>query len=390
MSLAGKKIIMAEHLDWDSPCQVGSHAYADYFLRDGAQVLWFTSAWSLPSLIFSKNSTWVKVERWLANARAEVRPGLYVYSPFTCLPSKNKPLLRSHLAARHGLRYTIPRVTSWLKSRGWGEVDLLWTTNVVHADLLDMVRYKRSAYRIADMTAAYKDVTPAFRKVEDEVIARVDQVFVASRAMQDYVVRLNKNCQYLPNGVYLDRFRNSSYPAEYHDMPSPKAIYVGAIDERLDINLLRVLAEQLPDVSFCLIGPVSVDVSALVRASNVYLLGCREQSQLAGYLEHADVGIIPFVRNDLTQHVSPLKLLQYFASGLPVVSTDLAEIRSLGSPALLACGAKEFADATLEALRGGRNRPEYARHASDNTWESRYKVVRAWFSSCSAELARVT
>jgi hypothetical protein len=59
---------------------------------------------------------------------------------------------------------------------------------------------------------------------------------------------------------------------------------------------------------------------------------------LPRYLHNADVGLIPFAARDhpdLVDGIHPLKLYEYLACGLPVVASSWAEIRGMGSPAIL-------------------------------------------------------
>jgi glycosyltransferase involved in cell wall biosynthesis len=62
---------------------------------------------------------------------------------------------------------------------------------------------------------------------------------------------------------------------------------------------------------------------------NVHLLGRRPYSALPGYCKAFDVALLPFVKNELTEYANPLKLREYLAAGLPVVSTDIPEARAL-------------------------------------------------------------
>ena len=81
------------------------------------------------------------------------------------------------------------------------------------------------------------------------------------------------------------------------------------------------------------------------KLSNVIFVGAVERDRLPAYLNHADVGIIPFNCRDflpLIEPVRPLKLYEYMACGLPVVSVAWQELRQMNSPAWLAETIDEF------------------------------------------------
>jgi glycosyltransferase involved in cell wall biosynthesis len=87
---------------------------------------------------------------------------------------------------------------------------------------------------------------------------------------------------------------------------------------------------------------------------NVHLLGQKPYSALPGYCRGFDVGIIPFRINELTVRANPLKLREYLAAGLPVVSTALPEVARYDGLVHLADGAREFI-AGIEAAVADRS-----------------------------------
>ena len=89
------------------------------------------------------------------------------------------------------------------------------------------------------------------------------------------------------------------------------------------------MAEQHPDWTVAVIGKASVDISSLERLPNVKLLGRRPYDELPRYCKAFSVGVMPFALNELTTNVNPIKMREYLSGGLPVVSTDLPEVRGL-------------------------------------------------------------
>ena len=90
-------------------------------------------------------------------------------------------------------------------------------------------------------------------------------------------------------------------------------------------------------------GKSLVDVSNLQKP-NVHLLGRKAYADLPPYMKRFDVGLIPFRLNELTRNVNPIKLREYFSAGLPVVSSDIPEVRHYADdkfgdePGALGCG----------------------------------------------------
>ena len=90
-------------------------------------------------------------------------------------------------------------------------------------------------------------------------------------------------------------------------------------------------------------------------------VGRKPYSELPGYCKAFDVALLPFVKNELTENANPLKLREYLAAGLPVVSTDIPEAVAVAERGVyLADGADAFVTRVGEALVGGAG-PDRAR-----------------------------
>jgi glycosyltransferase involved in cell wall biosynthesis len=157
----------------------------------------------------------------------------------------------------------------------------------------------------------------------------------------------------IPNGVDVARYRAgraAPLPSDLADVPAPRAVYIGALHEWFDFDLLADVARRLPRLSFVLLGFHSAPLPPL--PSNVHFLGSRPWQDLPRYLAACAVGIIPFRVNDLTLHVDPLKFYEYLASDLPCVSTPMHTLEQYQSPGVLTLAATPdaFAQGVEEAL----------------------------------------
>src|SRR5262249_62020881 len=86
-----------------------------------------------------------------------------------------------------------------------------------------------------------------------------------------------------------------------------------------------------------------------------------------------DAGLIPFRRGAEGAHSSPIKLYEYLAAGLPVISTPIPECMAF-SEVQIAQTAADFA-AFLDIARRLRgsdaNRPRARERARQNDWSVR-------------------
>ena len=97
-------------------------------------------------------------------------------------------------------------------------------------------------------------------------------------------------------------------------------------------------------------------MSLLEHQPNIRLFGLRPHAELARYIRGFGVGIVPYKLSEYTANVYPTKLNEYLVMGIPVVATDLPEIRRFnrehGEVVSVASGVDAFADAISNAIRG--------------------------------------
>ena len=183
----------------------------------------------------------------------------------------------------------------------------------------------------------------AFAMYDSELMAELnrkccrgaDDVVASSKDLFDRCKLRNENVHLIRHGVSFDHFVTAVNDElrRPSDLPDGKIIgFFGLISEWVDQELLVRLAKEIPDAHIVLIGKADVNVESLATVSNIHILGPKLFDELPSYVAHFDVGIIPFVVNDLTKAVNPIKLREMLAAGCPVVSTDLEEVRGWGAP----------------------------------------------------------
>ena len=231
------------------------------------------------------------------------------------------------------------------------------------------------------------------RKIERQhqlLLNSAEIVLATSRALYDQVKPHRPDALLCPNGVDYDRFTESIHgdsepPGDIAPMlfqGSPTVGYVGALAEWLDFDLLEGVARLRPDVVFILIGP-DLDGSTpskLTEIQNIHRLGVKVHDEVPIYLQYFDITMIPFLVNDVTHAVSPIKLFEYMAAAKPVISTPLNE--SIQYPGVLIAGNhQEFSNKIDEALQL-KSDAEYINLitgvAKENSWAERaYQILDA-------------
>lgn len=268
-------------------------------------------------------------------------------------------------ARRHGLRE--PRVITGNPMVA-GFCDLTWARSVTWYAIDDWAEH--FAY------AAWSD---AFRAAYDRVRERGRRVAAVSQGLLERLAPSGPGAV-VPNGIDPGEWSEPRpAPAWLADLPRPIFLYVGALDLRIDLDWLRALSAAQPRASLLLVGPLSnpEHFTAVSGLSNLYIRPPVERDELVGLIGGADVGLLPHTVTPLTRAMSPLKLLEYLAAGLPVAGTDLEPVRSLGHPRVhLAGDAAGFIAAAQSALAQGRaSESERGRFVAQNAWRSRHDRV---------------
>jgi glycosyltransferase involved in cell wall biosynthesis len=223
---------------------------------------------------------------------------------------------------------------------------------------------------------------------ETESCREADVVICTGRRLVESRRRYNSNIHFVPEGADVTAFLASAspevpLPEAMRDLPGHVVGYVGVIDFRLDVPLMTFLAKARPEWTFVFVGPVKGDVDDLgqLRAQpNVRFFGPQERADVPAFVKGMDVCLIPYVLNDYTHHIFPLKLYEYMAAGKPIVSTDMDEMRPYaGDEMAVARDSGEFLAAIDAAIAGdsperAQARREAARHHS---WDDRVEQVSA-------------
>lgn len=197
---------------------------------------------------------------------------------------------------------------------------------------------------------------------EIRLLRRADIVFTGGYELFKKKAKQHGNVHVFGCGVDYAHFAkaqdvNTPVPEDIAELPSPAIGWFGVVDERMDYDLLAKVAAQRPDWSFAIVGPVvKVDQAVLPKNANIYWLGQKDYKELPNYCRGFDVCMMPFALNEATEYINPTKALEYFATGLPVVSTPVRDVvRQYGDIAYIANTPQKF----IKAIEGTlQNRDE--------------------------------
>ncbi len=263
------------------------------------------------------------------------------------------------------------------------EQPLLWTFLPNVNGLVGRLREQMVIYHCVDEYTAFSGVSRnALVHMERDLLRQADIVFTSSEQLCRERRTVNLNTHFVPHGVDVAHFARAIDPAtvvpeELARLPRPIVGFIGLLADWVDFTLVRALALARPTWSVVLVGKAATDLTLLRDLPNVHVLGHKPYSLLPGFCRGFDVGIIPFRMNELTVRANPLKLREYLAAGLPVVSTPLPEVARYDGLVLLASGSEAFVTGVEAAMEerseaGARRRVEIMRREG---WEVRVEEM---------------
>jgi glycosyltransferase involved in cell wall biosynthesis len=249
------------------------------------------------------------------------------------------------------------------------------TANPLMNSLLGDMEESSSYYLCLDDYALLPGVFKSLRALEEETLAKVTGVFAVSESLQGSRRPRSGESHFLPQGVDTNLFVHHSdhCPEVLRNIPRPIIGFHGLVSDWVDVALISRVAQAFPAASIVVVGRIATDVAPLTTRPNVLLLGPVAYQNLPRYSSMFDVGLIPFKLNELTLACNPLKLLEYFAMGMPVVSTELPEVRRFSPYAAIAADEMDFVRLVGEAL--GEDKHNEIRRlrrtvAEQHSWDS--------------------
>jgi glycosyltransferase involved in cell wall biosynthesis len=254
------------------------------------------------------------------------------------------------------------------------ENSTLWLYDPLSIDYLGQFKEKYVIYDCLDEQVAFSDCHQKVGEYEQKIISKADVVLTTAQGLYSRISTVHNNVYLVRNGAEYEHF---AVPPKQRTSQKV-AGFIGAVYDWVDIEMIEYAALKLPHIMFELIGPVKTDIEKLRILSNVVIHNQQAYSILPSFIKRFDVCLIPFKINQLTKNVNPVKLYEYFASGRPVVSTNIPEVAAYKPYVYCVDSKSEFVESILSALNENDENliNERRKIARENSWDARCEQIR--------------
>jgi glycosyltransferase involved in cell wall biosynthesis len=314
------------------------------------------------------------------NQPFEDHPNFYVINPPKTLPinSLNDGFLYQRLLKNYQKKLW-KRIDRVLTAFGIDKFGFVNSFDPVYFDFNTSLECLYKIYHCVDLIEGEDYIAKHGVKAEQKACEQADFVITTSRPLAEKLRFYNLKTICIANASDYNHFSfQQDKPIEYNSSERSRIVYTGSIGHRIDYALIKNIAEKNPEFDVFMIGPKHPTYfggQELELLSNVRFLGPRNYDVLPAYIQHADVLLIPFLKNELTHHIYPLKLNEYLATGKPIVSTHFTDLSEFDGLITISDTFKTASEAVNNSLKKDSKRIKNRRIqlASSNTWENRIK-----------------
>ncbi|MXV16177.1 glycosyltransferase [Hufsiella ginkgonis] len=390
MNLKDQYIFILGNARYDSPFESTSVTVARY-LAAGNDVFYIDNPFTWKDYFKRRDSQQFKNRKdYFADSSfglidtAVARFKILITSPLLSLNFLPEgPLYR--LLLKYNERLIARRIKLVMKKYGIKDFIFINFFNFHYPNVGDRVGAPLKVYYCVDPLIIPFDMKHGFVS-EDKLVRESDLVICTSRQLYEENKERNKETYFIANAADISHSSKALSPdLQVHSsilaLKKPVIGYFGAIERRMDYDLLHEAAKQNPDKSFVLAGPVSPEFTPgwLYNTPNVHLPGRVPYDQMPAMIKGFDIAIIPFKSDKVSRTIFPLKLFEYLGAGKPVISTDFnPDLKEFTKDAVVYCSDADAFSAAISTIlkedNGDREKERLA-IASENTWEARIRVI---------------
>ena len=184
-----------------------------------------------------------------------------------------------------------------------------------------------------------------FKILERYLPLLADSVSCASNYLKSLAYKFGLKNEYIFDshvGADLEKFNphlDGRWVKEKYSIKGDLVLYIGQLHGAQYVDLFikasNIVLQEKPDVKFMIVGGgyLEKELKKLARDlridDKVIFTGCVSHEQIPYYIAQATLCVAPFKDTLVTRCKSPLKIVEYLASGKPIVASNVGEVRNM-------------------------------------------------------------
>jgi len=227
---------------------------------------------------------------------------------------------------------------------------------------------------------SYESIKKKLKADYKHIKSSADLIFTVAEELQT-IFDNQSNVYWIPNGVDLTHYQDQQtvINRDIADLQKPIIGYIGVVQDRVDIELIKFAASKNPNKSFVIVGPVwqQEHKESLGQIPNIHVLGYKSYHEAPAYIQQFDVALIPHKPSKFVTSTNPMKLYEYLACGKPVVATKGSGAEMFDDIVYLAADKEEFNRKIFMALQEDNKEEQEKRKKimQDYSWNTIVKQM---------------
>jgi len=186
-------------------------------------------------------------------------------------------------------------------------------------------------YYYSDQYDRYREITNRQAIIDWDRMLRndADIIYCASERIFSNIpgeYKKTKVVKVIEHQLDFDLFDYKQVVPKALNIKRPIIGYFGSLTDSNDWEIIRYAVTKHPEWNFVFVGNKSIDLPQLDKMPNIHFLGYVRYAELPSIAVNFSVGIMFWKMTDWIKACSPLKLKEYLALGLPVVSVPIDEV----------------------------------------------------------------
>jgi glycosyltransferase involved in cell wall biosynthesis len=374
-TLRGRDILCFSH-DWTGDPLSKTHLMR--VLSKDNRILWINAiANRMPTASSKDISRIFKKLKSFTEPVREVEKNIFVLNPLAI------PAYGTEAVRKFNQKFLLRQVKKAMRKLNF-EKPINMVFNPAAGLLAGKLNEEKLIYYCVDEYTAFTGAASGLKEIEEDLFKKSDLVVVSAEKLFESKKKFNENTHIIRHGTDWRHFRTAlddetEIPAEIRDLPKPVIGFHGLLADWVDFELIKNTAEHFKNGSVVLIGKIAVDAERKIKIldgiSNIHFLGRKPYQKLPNYCKGFDVALNPFAINELTLAANPLKVREYLAAGLQVVSTDIPEVRIL-KHCLIGENHADFIEKIEYALANPKSKEEISDSIRQESWDAKVDELR--------------